>query len=50
LHQAENLVLQLAVKYVHSADDDTDTEALPSDLPAEVTDKPDIIITETFSL
>ena len=50
LHQAENLVLQLAVKYVHPADDDNDTEALPSDLPVEVTDKPDFIITETISL
>lgn len=49
LHQAENLVIQLAVKYVHADEDTEDTEALPSDLPLEITDKPDIIITETFS-
>ena len=50
LHLAENLVLQLAVKYVHPGNDDNDTVALPSDLPVKVTDKPDIIITEIFSL
>jgi hypothetical protein len=49
LHQAENLVLQLAVKYVHPHSDDNDIEALSSELPVEITDKPDIIITETFS-
>lgn len=50
LHQAENLVLQLAVKYVHAEEENDDTGALPSDLPVEIIDKPDIIITETFSL
>ncbi|NOT50044.1 MAG: helicase [Chitinophagaceae bacterium] len=50
LHQAENLVIQLAVKYVHPDADEDDIEALQYDLPVEVTDKPDIIITETFSL
>ena len=35
--------------YVHPGEDDNDTEPLPSYLLAEVTDKPDIIITETFS-
>lgn len=49
LHQAENLVMQLAVKYVHARDDNDDTDALASDLPVEITQKPDIIITETFS-
>jgi hypothetical protein len=42
--------LQLAVKYVYPGDDENDTKVLPSELQVEVTDKPDIIITETFSL
>ncbi|MDX2047589.1 MAG: helicase-related protein [Chitinophagaceae bacterium] len=50
LHQAENLVMQLAIKYVSAENDGEELGALHSDLPNEITDKPDIIITETFSM
>jgi superfamily II DNA/RNA helicase len=47
--KAHNLILSLAVKFAEmpSADED-DTAALLSELPVEITDEPDIIISETF--
>jgi hypothetical protein len=48
-HQAENLVMQLGVKYVSAENEGEEAEALQFDLPAEITDRPDIIITESFS-
>ena len=45
--KAHNLLLTLAVKYGNMPTDD-DTEALLSDLPIEITDEPNIIISETF--
>ena len=47
--KAHNLILSLAVKYSELSSDDEDTEALFSDLPIEITDEPDIIISETFN-
>ncbi len=46
-HQAENIISQLAAKYSHS--DEEAPENLPSSLPLDITDKPDIIISETFA-
>lgn len=45
--KAHNLILSLAVKYGDMPTDE-DTEALASELPIEITDEPDIIISETF--
>lgn len=50
-HQTENLILALAVKYSKPAlEDDETADSLTSDLPMEVTERPEIIITETFTL
>jgi len=46
--KAHNLILSLAVKYGDMPSDD-DTAALASELPIEITDEPDIIISETFT-
>lgn len=48
--KAHNLILSLAVKYAEMPSEDDDTEALLSELPIEITDEPDIIISETFTL
>lgn len=45
--KAHNLILSLAVKYANIKNDD-DTEALESDLPIEIADEPNIIISESF--
>jgi len=45
--KAHNLILSLAVKYADMPTEE-DTEALASELPIEITDEPDIIISETF--
>jgi len=50
-HQTENLILTLAVKYTSPSKSDDETgESLMAELPIEVTQKPEIIITETFSM
>ncbi|MBE0662298.1 MAG: helicase [Bacteroidales bacterium] len=50
-HQAENLIMTLAVKYTSPSKSDDETgEGLMAELPIEVTQKPEIIITETFTL
>lgn len=46
-HQAENIIMQLAAKYASSSNEET--ESLPSELPIEITEKPEIIISETFA-
>ncbi|MFT3676574.1 MAG: helicase-related protein [Chitinophagaceae bacterium] len=47
--KAHNLILTLAVKFAETpADDDDETAALVSELPIEIADEPDIIISETF--
>ena len=48
--KAHNLLLSLAVKFAEMTSGEEDTEALFSDLPVEITDEPDIIISETFTL
>lgn len=48
-HQAQNIILQIATKYLHAMSAEEDTEAWASDLPVEVFDQPDIIISETFA-
>jgi hypothetical protein len=48
--KAHNLILSLAVKYAEMPSDNEDTEALLSELSIEITDEPDIIISETFTL
>jgi len=50
-HKAENMIMTLAVKYsgTESADE-IDNAELSTDLPAEITQKPEIIISETFLL
>jgi superfamily II DNA/RNA helicase len=49
-HQTENLIMALAVKYASPAREvDDTTEDFLSELPIEVTQKPEIIITETFT-
>ncbi len=47
--KAHNLILTLAVKFSNMPSDEEDTEALISELPIEITDEPDIIISETFT-
>ena len=50
-HQAENLVMALAIKYTNSnRDEETSAEELSSELPIEITQKPEIIISETFTI
>jgi len=46
--KAHNLILSVAVKYGDMPSED-DTVALISELPIEITDEPDIIISETFT-
>lgn len=47
--KAHNLILTLAVRFAGMpAVDEDDTAALFSELPIEITDEPDIIISETF--
>ena len=49
-HQAENLILALAIKYSKtSSDEETSADELSSELPIEITQKPEIIISETFT-
>jgi superfamily II DNA or RNA helicase len=49
-HQAENLVMSLAIKYTNAShDDETSADELTSELPIEITQKPEIIISETFT-
>lgn len=49
-HQAENLIMTLALKFTNvNRDDETTTDELNSDLPIEITQKPEIIISETFN-
>lgn len=45
--KAHNLILTLAVKYADMPTEE-DAETLASELPIEITDEPDIIISETF--
>ena len=45
--KAHNFILSLAVKYADIPDED-DAEPLASELPLEIYDEPDIIISETF--
>ncbi len=50
-HQAENLIMTLAIKYTSPSKSDDETgEGLMAELPIEVTQKPEIIITETFTM
>jgi superfamily II DNA/RNA helicase len=49
-HQAESLIMVLAVKYTSSNLLDETTEEYSSILPIEATQKPEIIISETFTL
>lgn len=46
--KAHNLIFTLAVKYADIPTEE-DAEAFASDLPIEITDEPDIIISETFT-
>lgn len=46
--KAHNLILSLAVKFTQMNAEDEDVAALNSELPIEITDEPDIIISETF--
>jgi superfamily II DNA/RNA helicase len=49
-HQAENLVMALAIKYTNrNRDEETSADELSSELPIEITQKPEIIISETFT-
>lgn len=48
--KAHNLILSLAVKYAEMPSEDEDAEALLSELPVEIADEPDIIISETFTV
>jgi superfamily II DNA/RNA helicase len=49
-HQVENLIMTLAVKYANiDKEDEVSTGELISELPIEVTQKPEIIISETFT-
>ncbi len=47
--KAHNLLLSLAVKFAEIPSGEEEAEALFSDLPVEITDEPDIIISETFT-
>jgi len=47
-HQAESLIMALAVKYVKERSSDESNDELPVELPIEITQKPEIIISETF--
>jgi Fe2+ or Zn2+ uptake regulation protein len=47
--KAHNLIMTLAVKFANMQSEDEDAEALVSDLPLEILDEPDIIISETFT-
>jgi superfamily II DNA/RNA helicase len=50
-HQAESLIMALAVRYTSTnLIDETNAEDYSSMLPVEVTQKPEIIISETFTL
>lgn len=44
--KAHNLLISLALKFGHKTENDTEDEQ--PDLPIEITEKPDIIISETF--
>lgn len=46
--KAHNLILSLAVKYANMPTEE-DAEAFESELPIEILDEPDIIISETFT-
>ena len=50
-HQAENMIMVFAIKYTNaSRDEETTADELSSELPIEITQKPEIIISETFTL
>lgn len=50
-HQAENIIMTFAIKYTNAkSDDETTSDELSSVLPIEITQKPEIIISETFTL
>ncbi len=46
--KAHHLLISLAVKFASMSSED-DTEALESEMPVEILDEPDIIISETFT-
>lgn len=48
-HQVENLVMKLALKYTQANISDETDEVELSELPIEITEKPEIIISETFT-
>ncbi|MCX6222597.1 MAG: helicase-related protein [Bacteroidia bacterium] len=49
-HQTENLIMAMAIKYTNAnREDETSADELSSELPLEITQKPDIIISETFT-
>jgi superfamily II DNA/RNA helicase len=50
-HQAENMIMVFAIKYTNASRDEvTSADELSSELPIEITQKPEIIISETFTL
>ncbi len=49
-HQTENIIMTLAIKYANASPDDVTTDELSAELPIEITQKPEIIISETFTL
>lgn len=50
-HQAENLIISMAVKYGNiEKDDESLTDDFSTELPIEITQKPEIIISETFTI
>jgi hypothetical protein len=50
-HHVESIIMQMAAKYVQSANDMDDADVLDAPpLPVEIVQKPDIILSETFIL
>jgi hypothetical protein len=48
-HQVENLIMTLALKFTNvKSNEESSADELGTELPIEITQKPEIIISETF--